>query len=208
MADRVLEQAWRARVGGPVAGVDEVGRGPLAGPVVAAAVILPDDRIIGGLADSKALSARRRQEIAAVLHQDALVSIAEATVAEIDQLNILHAAMLAMSRAIAALATPAAAVLIDGNRMPPDLAMPGEAVVNGDAKVAAIAAASIVAKVHRDALMSRLAEIHPGYGFERHAGYPTRQHRQALAALGPCPVHRRSFQPVRDLIIQEDTINH
>jgi len=208
MADRVLEQAWRARVGGPVAGVDEVGRGPLAGPVVAAAVILPDDRIIGGLADSKALSARRRQEIAAVLHQDALVSIAEATVEEIDRINILHAAMLAMSRAIAALSTPAAAVLVDGNRMPPDLAMPGEAVVKGDAKVAAIAAASIVAKVHRDALMSRLAEIHPGYGFERHAGYPTRQHRQALAALGPCPVHRRSFQPVRDLIVQEDPINH
>ncbi|MDF1733792.1 MAG: ribonuclease HII [Minwuia sp.] len=208
MADRVLEQAWRARVGGPVAGVDEVGRGPLAGPVVAAAVILPDDRLIGGLADSKALSARRRQEIAAVLHQDALVSIAEATVAEIDRLNILHAAMLAMSRAIAALPTPAAAVLVDGNRMPPDLAMPGEAVVKGDAKVAAIAAASIVAKVHRDALMSGLAETYPGYGFERHAGYPTRQHRQALAALGPCPVHRRSFQPVRDLIIQEDPINH
>lgn len=208
MADRVLEQAWRARVGGPVAGVDEVGRGPLAGPVVAAAVILPDDRIIGGLADSKALSARRRQEIAAVLHQDALVSIAEATVEEIDRINILHAAMLAMSRAIAALSTPAAAVLVDGNRMPSDLAMPGEAVVKGDAKVAAIAAASIVAKVHRDALMSRLAEIHPGYGFERHAGYPTRQHRQALEALGPCPVHRRSFQPVRDLIIQEDPINH
>lgn len=208
MADRVLEQAWRARVGGPVAGVDEVGRGPLAGPVVAAAVILPDDRIIGGLADSKALSARRRQEIAAVLHQDALVSIAEATVEEIDRLNILHAAMLAMSRAIAGLAIQAAAVLVDGNRLPPDLAMPGEAVVKGDAKVAAIAAASIVAKVHRDALMAGLAEIHPGYGFERHAGYPTRQHRQALAALGPCPVHRRSFQPVRDLIIQEDTINH
>ena len=208
MADRVLEQAWRARVGGPVAGVDEVGRGPLAGPVVAAAVILPDDRIIGGLADSKALSARRRQEIAAVLHPDALVSIAEATVEEIDRLNILHAAMLAMSRAIAGLAIQAAAVLVDGNRLPPDLAMPGEAVVKGDAKVAAIAAASIVAKVHRDALMSELAEIHPGYGFERHAGYPTRQHRQALAALGPCPVHRRSFQPVRDLIIQEDTINH
>ncbi|MDF1732519.1 MAG: ribonuclease HII [Minwuia sp.] len=208
MADRLLEQAWRARVGGPVAGVDEVGRGPLAGPVVAAAVILPDDRIIGGLADSKALSARRRQEIAAILHQDALVSIAEATVEEIDRLNILHAAMLAMSRAVAALSTPAAAVLIDGNRMPPDLAMPGEAVVKGDAKVAAIAAASIVAKVHRDALMSELAETYPGYGFERHAGYPTRQHRQALAALGPCPAHRRSFQPVRDLIIQEDTINH
>ena len=208
MADRVLEQAWRARVGGPVAGVDEVGRGPLAGPVVAAAVILPDDRIIGGLADSKALSARRRREIAAVLHRDAVVSIAEATVEEIDRLNILHAAMLAMSRAIAALSIPAAAVLVDGNRLPPDLAMPGEAVVKGDAKVAAIAAASIVAKVHRDALMSRLAEIHPGYGFERHAGYPTRQHRQALAALGPCPLHRRSFQPVRDLIIQEDAINH
>lgn len=208
MADRLLEQAWRARVGGPVAGVDEVGRGPLAGPVVAAAVILPDDRIIGGLADSKALSARRRQEIAAVLHQDALVSIAEATVEEIDRLNILHAAMLAMARAIDALSTPAAAVLIDGNRMPPGLAMPGEAVVKGDAKVAAIAAASIVAKVHRDALMSDLAETYPGYGFERHAGYPTRQHRQALAALGPCPAHRRSFQPVRDLIIQEDTINH
>ncbi|WP_281019151.1 MULTISPECIES: ribonuclease HII [unclassified Minwuia] len=208
MADRLLEQAWRARVGGPVAGVDEVGRGPLAGPVVAAAVILPYDRIIGGLADSKALSARRRQEIAAVLHQDALVSIAEATVEEIDRLNILHAAMLAMARAIDALSTPAAAVLIDGNRMPPGLAMPGEAVVKGDAKVAAIAAASIVAKVHRDALMSDLAETYPGYGFERHAGYPTRQHRQALAALGPCPAHRRSFQPVRDLIIQEDTINH
>lgn len=208
MADRVLEQAWRARVGGPVAGVDEVGRGPLAGPVVAAAVILPDDRIIGGLADSKALSARRRQEIAMVLHQEAQVSIAEATVEEIDRLNILHAAMLAMSRAVAALATPAAAVLVDGNRLPPDLVMPGEAVVKGDAKVAAIAAASIVAKVHRDALMSGLAETHPGYGFERHAGYPTRQHRQALAALGPCPAHRRSFQPVRDLIVQEDTINH
>lgn len=207
MADRELERLWRERSGGLVAGVDEVGRGPLAGPVVAAAVILPDDRLIGGLADSKALSARRRQEIATRLHGEATVSIAEASVEEIDRLNILHAAMLAMSRAVAGLTMPAAAVLVDGNRMPPDLAVPGEAVVKGDAKVAAIAAASIVAKVHRDALMAELAGRWPGYGFERHAGYPTRQHRQALAALGPCPAHRRSFQPVRDLILQEQAIN-
>lgn len=208
MADRVLEQLWRQRTGGRIAGVDEVGRGPLAGPVVAAAVILPDDRAIGGLADSKALSRKRREEVAATIHQQAIVSIAFASEAEIDRLNILHASMLAMSRALAGLEEQPAAALIDGNRLPPDLPCPAEAVVRGDAKVSAIAAASIVAKVHRDALMRQHAETWPGYGFERHAGYPTRQHRQALQALGPCPIHRRSFQPVRDLIIEEARINH
>ncbi len=208
MADRVLEEAWRQRTGGRVAGVDEVGRGPLAGPVIAAAVILPDDRLIGGLADSKALSRKRREEVAVTIHQQAIVCIAAATEAEIDQLNILHASMLAMTRALAGLAEQPAAALIDGNRLPPGLPFPAEAVVKGDAKVSAIAAASIVAKVHRDALMRQHAETWPGYGFERHAGYPTRQHRQALQALGPCPIHRRSFQPVRDLIIEEGRINH
>ncbi|MDF1721227.1 MAG: ribonuclease HII [Minwuia sp.] len=208
MADRRLEDLWRSRTGGPVAGVDEVGRGPLAGPVVAAAVILPDDRLIGGLADSKALSAKRREAVAVTIHQLATVCIAEATVEEIDRLNILQASLLAMSRALAGLALAPAAALIDGNRLPPDLTIPAEAVVKGDARVAAIAAASIVAKVHRDALMKQHAETWPGYGFERHAGYPTRQHRQALQALGPCPIHRRSFQPVRDLIIEEGKINH
>lgn len=208
MADRVLEHLWRQRTGGRIAGVDEVGRGPLAGPVVAAAVILPDDRVIGGLADSKALSRKRREEVAITIHQQAIVCIACASEAEIDDLNILHASMLAMSRALADLAEQPAAALIDGNRLPPDLPFPAEAVVRGDAKVSAIAAASIVAKVHRDALMRQYAETWPGYGFERHAGYPTRQHRQALQALGPCPIHRRSFRPVRDLIIEEGGINH
>jgi ribonuclease HII len=180
------------------AGVDEVGRGPLAGPVVAAAVILDDLKPIKGLRDSKTLGAATRVRLDAEIRAKALcVAIAEASVAEIDELNILGATMLAMQRAVERLRLPPARVLIDGNRIPV-LRMPAEAIVNGDAKVAAIAAASIVAKVHRDALLCALHEAHPAYGFAGHKGYPTPAHLAALREHGPCEVHRRSFAPVRD----------
>ncbi len=201
--DFSLERAAFARGATHVAGVDEVGRGPLAGPVVAAAVRLDPAAIPEGMADSKALTASRRTALADELRACADVSVAEASVDEIDRLNILQAAMLAMQRAVEGLAAPPDHVLVDGNRIPKALAGRAEAVVKGDARCLSIAAASIVAKVHRDALMVDLAQQHPGYGWEKNAGYPTRAHLEALQNLGVTPHHRRSFRPVHNILYQE-----
>lgn len=185
---------------GQVCGVDEAGRGPLAGPVVAAAVILDPARPISGLNDSKKLSERKRVALAAEIREKALAwAVAEASLEEIDQLNILHASMLAMQRAVAALAIAPVKALIDGNRCP-QLPMPAEAVVQGDGKIASIAAASILAKTVRDAGMLALHDQYPLYGFDRHMGYPTAAHLAALVEHGVSPVHRRSFGPVRKLL--------
>jgi ribonuclease HII len=181
-----------------VAGIDEVGRGPLAGPVTAAAVILHPDRIPPGLRDSKQLTAARREALAAQIMACAEVSIAHATVDEIDRLNILHAALLAMDRAAAGLG--ADHHLIDGNKIPPGLRGRAEWIVNGDARSLSIAAASIVAKVTRDRVMVDLAQQHPGYGWDRNAGYPTPEHLDALKKLGVTPAHRRSFAPVYKML--------
>jgi ribonuclease HII len=183
-------------------GVDEAGRGPLAGPVVAAAVMLDPDRPIAGLRDSKKLSARARERLADEIRLHAAAwCVAEASVAEIDRLNILHATMLAMQRAVAGLARAPDNVWVDGNRCP-DWAWCSQAVVKGDDKVAAIAAASILAKTARDAFMCRLHEEFPVYGFAKHMGYGTAVHLAALKAHGACPQHRRSFAPVRLLLDQ------
>ncbi len=180
-----------------VAGVDEAGRGPLAGPVVAAAVILDELHPIDGLADSKTLTARRRERLFDRIRAHALAcSIAEASVDEIDRLNILGATLLAMERAVDRLRLPPRLVLVDGNRLPV-LRVPARAVVGGDATVPAIAAASILAKVHRDRLCVALHEAWPAYGFAAHKGYPTAQHLAALREHGACAAHRRSFAPVR-----------
>ena len=182
---------------GLVAGVDEAGRGPLAGPVVAAAVILDDLHPIAGLADSKKLTPARREKLYDEIRAKALCfCIAEASVEEIDRLNILQATMLAMRRAVMGLRLKPVMVLVDGNRLPV-LDVPAEAIVKGDAKVAAISAASILAKVHRDRLCAELHTLHPGYGFDVHKGYPTAAHLDALRRLGPCEQHRRSYAPVR-----------
>lgn len=179
-----------------VAGVDEAGRGPLAGSVVAAAVILDPQQPILGLNDSKKLSEKRRLELAEAIRAHALAwSVAEASVDEIDQLNILQASLLAMQRAVAGLALRPVQVMVDGNRVPA-LPFPATPVVQGDGKIAAIAAASILAKTVRDAQMKALDEQYPQYGFARHMGYPTAVHLAALQAHGPSPVHRRSFGPV------------
>jgi len=181
---------------GLMAGVDEAGRGPLAGPVVAAAVILDARAPIRGLADSKLLSPRRREQLFDEIRAKALCcSIAQASVEEIDRLNVLQATMLAMQRAVAGLRLKPNKVLVDGNRLPL-LEVLAEAVVSGDALVPAISAASIVAKVTRDRLLDELHALHPGYGFDRHKGYGTAQHMLALQTLGPLAVHRRSFAPV------------
>ena len=186
---------------GLIAGVDEAGRGPLAGPVVVAAVILDDLRRIKGLADSKTLSPRRRERLYDEIRAQALcVAVAHGSVAEIDAMNILQATLLAMQRAVAALRLTPHVVLVDGNRLP-QLAIPCEAVVKGDAKVAAIAAASIIAKVERDRLCAELHERYPQYGFSSHKGYPTADHLVALKTHGACPEHRRSFGPVRALLV-------
>ena len=193
--------AMRARrhVGGRVAGVDEAGRGPLAGPVVAAAVILDPRRRIQGLRDSKQLTAVQRRELAERIRCKALAfAVAEASVVEIDRLNILQASLLAMRRAIEALQPQAELVLVDGNRLP-SIAIAARAIIGGDATEPAISAASILAKTHRDALMERLHEQYPGYGFDHHFGYPTPEHLARLKELGPCVLHRRSFAPVRVL---------
>ncbi len=183
-------------------GVDEAGRGPLAGPVVAAAVILDPERPIAGLKDSKKLTPASRVRLAQEIRDRALAwAVASASVEEISQLNILHATMLAMRRAVLALSPGAEVALIDGNRCP-DLAIACQAIVKGDALEPAISAASILAKTTRDKEMASLAVIYPGYGFERHSGYPTPAHIAALAALGPCPVHRLEFGPVRKALIQ------
>ena len=185
---------------GLVAGVDEAGRGPLAGPVVAAAVILDDENPIVGLADSKQLSEKARERLFDEIRAKALCcAIAEASVDEIDNLNILQATMLAMRRAVESLRLKPAKVLVDGNRLPV-LKAAAEAIVQGDAKVQAISAASILAKVHRDRLCLRLHELHPQYGFADHKGYPTPEHLAALQVHGACSVHRKSFAPVRAVL--------
>lgn len=186
---------------GLVAGVDEAGRGPLAGPVVAAAVILDDCNPVEGLADSKVLSAGRREELFDAIRARALAfCIAQAAVEEIDTLNILQATLLAMRRAVEGLRLTPARVLVDGNQLPV-LRIPAEAVVQGDAKVAAISAASILAKVHRDRMcVDELHRRHPQYGFDAHKGYATPEHLRALKEHGACAVHRRSFAPVREAL--------
>ena len=204
--DFTREDAAHAAGACTVAGVDEVGRGPLCGPVTAAAVVLDPARIPAGLADSKALSHARRVALAAELAQVAQVSIAHASVEEIDRLNILHAAMLAMRRAVEGLPQAPGLVLVDGNRVPPGLACAAQAVVKGDAQVLSIAAASIVAKVARDAIMVDLAQQFPAYGWDRNAGYPTRDHLQALLDFGVTPWHRRSFRPVHNILYQDKSI--
>lgn len=184
---------------GLACGVDEAGRGPLAGPVVAAAVILDPDQPIDGLNDSKKLSARHRETLAVEIRARALAwAVAEASVEEIDGINILQASLLAMRRAVESLAIKPELALIDGNRCP-RLDCPAQAVVGGDGKIASIAAASILAKTVRDAGMLALHEVYPMYGFDRHMGYPTAFHLQALRTHGPSPVHRRSYAPVAQL---------
>lgn len=193
----LLDLAW---IGRRVCGVDEAGRGPLAGPVVAAAVLLDARRPIAGLRDSKQLSPARRDELGVLIRERALAwSIAAASVEEIDRLNILQASLLAMKRAIEALDPAAEAALVDGNQLP-RLAIEARAVIGGDALEPAISAASILAKQHRDRLMAELDLTYPGYGFAEHAGYPTARHLRRLRELGPCNIHRRSFAPVRDLL--------
>jgi ribonuclease HII len=183
-----------------VAGVDEAGRGPLAGPVIAAAVVLDEAKPVAGLADSKVLSAGRREELAVLIKERALCwALGRAEVEEIDRLNILRASLLAMQRAVAALSPLPGLVLVDGNQAP-ELACPVQTVVRGDATVPAISAASILAKVTRDAEMRELDALFPGYGFARHKGYPTAAHLDALDRHGVSAVHRRSFAPVSRLL--------
>lgn len=185
------------------AGVDEAGRGPLVGSVFAAAVILPPDYDLAGLADSKKLSEKKRDALAEEIRRQAVAwCVASADVAEIAELNILHAAMLAMRRAVEGLVVPPQKVWIDGNRVPEGLAVEAEAVVKGDDKIAAISAASILAKTARDAEMYALAERYPQYGFEKHKGYGTAAHLAALKQYGALPEHRAGFAPVRELLAQ------
>lgn len=184
-----------------IAGVDEAGRGPLAGPVVAAAVVLNPAQPIVGLADSKKLSVGQRDTLAEQIRQSALAwCVASASVEEIDALNILQATMLAMHRACKGLSVAVSAYLIDGNHIPRGLNGPAEAIVKGDSKVPAISAASILAKTARDAICETLHVQYPAYDFARHKGYGTALHRQRLAELGPCPAHRKSFSPVREAL--------
>lgn len=193
---RADQAALKFEVIGLIAGVDEAGRGPLAGPVVAAAVILDDLNPIRGLNDSKKLSAKRREALFDEIRAHSLCyAIAQATVQEIDQLNILQATMLAMKRAVEGLRLPPKLVLVDGNRLP-TLAMRAEAIVQGDALVPAISAASILAKVHRDRLCQALHAQYPLYGFDQHKGYGTARHLAALQAHGPADCHRLTFAPV------------
>lgn len=186
-----------------IAGVDEVGRGPLAGPVTAAAVILDLNHIPAGLNDSKKLSPKRRAVLCDALLACADVSVAHASVEEIDELNILRASHLAMERAVLGLRQVADMALIDGNLVPRGLRIPAQAIIKGDAASVSIAAASIVAKIARDRIMEDLAQQFPGYGWEKNAGYPSKGHKEALLNLGVTPHHRRSFKPVHNILYQE-----
>ena len=187
-----------------VCGVDEAGRGPLAGPVSAAAVILDPDNHIAGLADSKKLSERQRDQLAPIIRERALAwAVAYADVGEIDRLNILQATLLAMRRAVLALGIRPQQVLVDGLYCP-DTGIPSVAIVKGDSKIAAISAASILAKTARDAQMLELHEIYPNYGFATHKGYPTAAHLAALREHGVSIVHRKSFRPVRELLFPRE----
>ena len=190
-----------------IAGVDEVGRGPLAGPVTAAAVILNPDQIPAGLNDSKKLSARRRAALWDTIHAVATVSIAHASVEEIDEINILRASHLAMERAVAGLPEQPDVALIDGNMIPRNLSVPARAIIKGDAVSVSISAASIVAKICRDRIMWDLAQQYPGYGWETNAGYPSKSHKVALQNLGVTPHHRRSFKPVHNILYQEKIVS-
>jgi ribonuclease HII len=184
-----------------VAGVDEVGRGPLAGPVVAAAVILHPERPITGLADSKKLTEKRREALDLVIREQAYSwSLGRAEVEEIDRINILQASLLAMQRAVEGLSVTPHHALVDGNHLP-RLNCTAEAVIGGDSTVQAISAASIIAKVARDREMVELAAQYPGYGLDKHKGYPTKQHLMSLENLGVSPIHRRSFGPVKRLLM-------
>lgn len=200
MKNNELEFIYKVNSYNLVAGVDEVGRGPLAGDVVTAAVILDPLKPLSGLADSKLLSESQREHLFVLIQEHALCfAIGRASVAEIDSLNILQASLLAMHRAVDALLPTAEFVFVDGNRCP-KWQYPSQAVVKGDSKVAAIAAASILAKVTRDREMQALDLVYPGYGLAKHKGYPTAAHLQALQELGPSPIHRRSFRPVAQLL--------
>lgn len=205
--DFSFESAARARGLARIAGVDEVGRGPLAGPVVAAAVVLDPGRIPPGLNDSKKLSAARREALYEQIMATADVAVAAASVAEIDQLNILRASHLAMVRAVAGLACPPDHVLIDGHLIPDGLHLSAEAIVKGDGRSVSIAAASIVAKLWRDRHMVALAQQHPHYGWEMNAGYPTAQHKKALAQFGVTEHHRRSFKPIHNILYQAKNLS-
>ena len=184
-----------------IAGVDEVGRGCIVGPVIAAAVILDSTRPISGLTDSKKLSAKQRELIAVTIKQHALAwSIARAEPSEIDNINILQASLLAMKRAVQSLSVQPTWLKVDGNQYP-DIACPGETIIQGDLLIAEISAASILAKVYRDNEMSVLDAIYPGYEFEKHKGYPTKLHKEKLSALGVTEQHRRSFSPIKQILI-------
>ena len=207
MPDLSFENAARARGARLIAGVDEAGRGPLAGPVTAAAVILPDGVLPLGLDDSKKLTAARREALGEWIMAHCDWSVAHVDVAEIDALNIYHASHAAMCRALAGLRQRPCIALIDGNRLPADLACPGEAIVKGDGRSLSIAAASILAKLMRDRIMVDLAQQHPGYGWEVNAGYPTPGHKQALLDLGVTPHHRRSFAPVHNILCKARSVS-
>jgi ribonuclease HII len=205
--DYHLEEELQAQGFLRIAGVDEVGRGPIAGPVTAAAVILSPGAIPDGLNDSKQLTARRREALEQALIGAAEVSIAHASVEEIDEINILRASHLAMERAVAALNPPPDFLLIDGNMIPRGLTIPARAVVKGDAISLSISAASIMAKTCRDRLMVDLAQQYPGYGWETNAGYPSPSHKIALRDLGITPHHRRSFKPVHNILYQDKSVS-
>lgn len=205
--DFTFEQAAMDRGFAFVAGVDEVGRGPLAGPVTAAAVILDPQKIPDGLNDSKKLTAKRRNTLYDVIHELATVSIGEASVDEIDEINILRASHLAMERAVAGLEIQPDYLLIDGNMIPAGLVQPAEAIVKGDARSVSISAASIVAKTWRDRGMWDLAQQFPGYGWETNMGYGSKSHMEALQNLGPTPHHRRSFKPVHNILYQQKNVS-
>ena len=191
-------------VEGMLAGVDEAGRGPLVGNVVAAAVILDPENAIDGLNDSKKLSARRREQLADQVRDRAIAwSVVSIDAEQIDRINILQATMLAMQQAVEQLTVPPQHVFIDGNRCP-QINVPATAIVKGDARVAEISAASILAKVERDAQMLALHETYPQYGFDKHKGYPTKAHFAALAEHGPCPEHRRSYAPVKRAVARDE----
>lgn len=200
--DFSLEEAAFARGLSRVAGVDEVGRGPLAGPVTAAAVVLDPNNIPAGLNDSKKLTAKRREALTEEILKMADVCIAHCTVEEIDEHNILRASHIAMERAVAGLRSAPDHLLIDGNLIPSGLQISSEAIAKGDARSLSISAASIVAKTARDSIMMDLAQQFPGYGWETNAGYPSKKHREALVELGVTPHHRRSFKPVHNILYQ------
>ena len=207
MPDFSFEQALIDKGVTRIAGVDEVGRGPLAGPVYAAAVVLNPAKIPEGLNDSKKLGVGKRQSLCEMLLQDAEVSIGSASVAEIDEINILNASHLAMVRAVHGLAEPVDHVLVDGNRLPKDLNVPATPIIKGDTKSLSISAASIVAKIGRDAVMRDLAQQFPAYGWETNMGYPTERHKKALLDFGVTPHHRRSFKPVYNILYQEKNLS-